>query len=161
MKVNSPSKVPPSSSFSCRPYRKTGVEKTEQWDALLEEDRKAPQGFVKQRWSRTIHCATSLSLCLSNYHLAPRAGNLLCCATLDKKGMLWKWSNSEELVSPPRLREELHAAALLESATTLLVKRCAKLPPPQPRGITYVDSKVLRSTGDAVCMVRICWNSMG
>lgn len=102
MKVNSPSKVPPSSSFSCRPYRKTGVEKTEQWDALLEEDRKAPQGFVKQRWSRTIHCATSLSLCLSNYHLAPRAGNLLCCATLDKKGMLWKWSNSEELVSPPR-----------------------------------------------------------
>lgn len=102
MKVNSPSKVPPSSSFSCRPYRKTGVEKTEQWDALLEEDRKTPQGFVKQRWSRTIHCATSLSLCLSNYHLAPRAGNLLCCATLDKKGMLWKWSNSEELVSPPR-----------------------------------------------------------
>jgi len=102
VKVNSPSKVPPSSSFSCRPYRKTGVEKTEQWDALLEEDRKAPQGFVKQRWSRTIHCATSLSLCLSNYHLAPRAGNLLCCATLDKKGMLWKWSNSEELVSPPR-----------------------------------------------------------
>lgn len=78
------------------------MEKTEQWDALLEEDRKAPQGFVKQRWSRTIHCATSLSLCLSNYHLAPRAGNLLCCATLDKKGMLWKWSNSEELVSPPR-----------------------------------------------------------
>lgn len=77
------------------------MEKTEQWDALLEEDRKAPQGFVKQRWSRTIHCATSLSLCLSNYHLAPRAGNL-CCATLDKKGMLWKWSNSEELVSPPR-----------------------------------------------------------
>lgn len=61
----------------------------------------------------------------------------------------------------PLGREELHAAALLESATTLLVKRCAKLPPPQPRGITYVDSKVLRSTGDAVCMVRICWNSMG
>lgn len=158
MKVNSPSKVPSSSPSSCRPYRKTGVEKTEQWDALPEEDHKAPQGFLKQRWSSTIHCATSLSLCLSNYQLAPRAGNLLCCATLDKKGTLWKWSNSEELVTRP-VQGRTARSSPLGSATTLHVKRYAKLPP-QPRGITYIDSKVLRSTGGAVCMVGRCWNSM-
>ena len=119
-----------------------------------------PHKDWKQRWLRTIHRATSLSLCLSSYQLAPRAGNFLCCAILDKRGTLWKWSNSEELVSPPRQGGTARCRPL-GSATTPRIKRYAtppSPPPQQPRGITYIDSKVLWSTGDAVCMVRCCWN---
>lgn len=118
-----------------------------------------PHRDWKQRWSRTIHCATSLSLRLSSYQLAPRAGNFLCCAILDKRGTLWKWSNSEELVSPPRQGGTARCCSLL-GLQTPPASKLRKPPPPQPRGITYIDSKVLWSTGDAVCMVRCCWNPM-
>lgn len=71
--------------------------------------------------------------------------------------MLWKWSNSEETVSPLRQgRTACHRP--VGSAITPHIRHYTK--PPQLRGITYIDSKVLWSTGDAVCMVHCCWNSM-
>lgn len=57
-------------------------------------------------------------------------------------------------------REELHAAPSWVCKYPPHQNYATPPPYPQPRGITYIDSKVLWSTGDAVCMVRCCWNPM-
>lgn len=117
-----------------------------------------PHRDWKQRWSRTIHCATSLSLRHSNYQLAPRAGNFLCCAILDKEERCGNGATLRSLFLLPG-REELHAAPSWVCKYPPHQNYATPPPPyPQPRGITYIDSKVLWSTGDAVCMVCCCWN---
>ena len=101
MKMNSPSNVPFSSSSSCRPYRKTGVEKTEQWDALPAQDPRAPQGLEAKVVEDHPLCHFPVPPPLK-LPTRPKSGKLSLLCYLGQRGTLWKWSNSEELVSPPR-----------------------------------------------------------
>lgn len=101
MKVNSPSNVLFSSSSSCRPYRKTGVEKTEQWDALPAQDPRAPQGLEAKVVEDHPLCHFPVPPPLK-LPTRPKSGKLSLLCYLGQRGTLWKWSNSEELVSPPR-----------------------------------------------------------
>lgn len=157
MKMNSPSNVPFSSSSSCRPYRKTGVEKTEQWDALPAQDPRAPQGLEAKVVEDHPLCHFPVPPPLK-LPTRPKSGKLSLLCYLGQRGTLWKWSNSEELVSPPR-QGGTARCSLLGLQIPPASKLCKPPPPyPQPRGITYIDSKVLWSTGDAVCMVCCCWN---
>lgn len=156
MKMNSPSNVPFSSSSACRPYRKTGVEKTEQWDALPAQDPRAPQGLEAKVVEDHPLCHFPVPPPLK-LPTRPKSGKLSLLCYLGQRGTLWKWSNSEELVSPPRQGGTARCCSLL-GLQTPPASKLRKPPPPQPRGITYIDSKVLWSTGDAVCMVRCCWN---
>ena len=99
--MNSPSNVPFSSSSSCRPYRKTGVEKTEQWDALPAQDPRAPQGLEAKVVEDHPLCHFPVPPPLK-LPTRPKSGKLSLLCYLGQRGTLWKWSDSEELVSPPR-----------------------------------------------------------
>ena len=130
MKMNSPSNVPFSSSSSCRPYRKTGVEKTEQWDALPAQDPRAPQGLEAKVVEDHPLCHFPVPPPLK-LPTRPKSGKLSLLCYLGQRGTLWKWSNSEELVSPPRQGGTARCRPL-GSATTPRIKRYATPPSPPP-----------------------------